>query len=123
MSIIIHAMRVLGTIHVTKILGVFKGAQIKSGPRAPTDLSAALLAAFVSEHKDDWDSWVSLAVYAYNTSCHESTGFSPYELVFCRSPKTPLELDLDSPWKHLCSQSEYSQSVSQESITQLKLQS
>ena len=79
-----------------------------------------MLAAFVSEHKDDWDTWVSLAVYAYNTSCHESTGFSPYELVFCRSPRTPLELDLDIPLKHPCSQSEYSQSVSQESIAQFQ---
>ena len=43
MSIKIHANRVLGTIHVTKFLGVFKGAQIKSGPRAPTDLNAALV--------------------------------------------------------------------------------
>ena len=46
-----------------------------------------MLAAFVSEHKDDWDSWVSLAVYAYNTSCHEPTGFSPYELVFGCNPR------------------------------------
>ena len=67
-----------------------------------------MLAAFVSEHKDDWNSWVSLAVYAYNTICHESTGFSPYELVFGRSPRTPLELDLVIPLKHPCSQSEYS---------------
>ena len=44
MSIKIHANRVLGTIHVTKLLGVFKVAQIKSGPRAPTDLNAALYA-------------------------------------------------------------------------------
>ena len=43
MSIKIHANRVLGTIHVTKFLGVFKGAQVKSGPRAPTDLNAALI--------------------------------------------------------------------------------
>ena len=70
-----------------------------------------MLAAFVSEHKDGWDSCVSLAVYAYNTSCHESTGFSPYELVFGRSPRTPLELDLDIPLKHPSTQSEYSQSV------------
>ena len=44
MSIKIHANRVLGTIHVKQnCLGVFKGAQIKSGPKAPTDLNAALL--------------------------------------------------------------------------------
>ena len=44
MSIKIHANRVLGTKHVTQnFVGVFKGAQIKSGPKAPTDLNAALL--------------------------------------------------------------------------------
>ena len=44
MSIKIHANRALGTIHVTQhFLGVMKGAQIKSGPKAPTDLNAALI--------------------------------------------------------------------------------
>ena len=43
MSIKIHANRVLATIHVTqKFLGVFKGAQVKSEPKAPTELNAAL---------------------------------------------------------------------------------
>ena len=40
-----------------------------------------------------------LAVYAYNTSCHESTGFSPCELVFGKDLRTPLALDLDLPLK------------------------
>ena len=70
-----------------------------------------ILSSFVSQHKDDWDNWVSLAVYAYNTSCHESTGFSPYELVFGRDPRTPLALDLDIPLKNPSSQSDYSRSV------------
>ena len=70
-----------------------------------------MLAAFISDHRDNWDNWVTLAVYAYNTSCHESTGFSPYDLVFGRSARTPLELDLDIPLKDLCSQSAYSQSI------------
>ena len=43
MSIEIHANRVLGTIHVTQnFLGVFQGDQTNSGPKAPTDLNAAL---------------------------------------------------------------------------------
>ena len=43
MSIKIHANRVLGTMHVTQhFLGVFQGTQIKSGPKAPTDLNEAL---------------------------------------------------------------------------------
>jgi len=70
-----------------------------------------ILSCFVSQHKDDWDNWVSLAVYAYNTSCHESTGFSPYELVFGKDPRTPLALELDLPLKNPSSQSDYSRSV------------
>ena len=43
MPIKIHANRVLGNIHVIhNFLGVFKGAQIKSGSKAPTSLNAAL---------------------------------------------------------------------------------
>ena len=72
-----------------------------------------MLSSFVADHKDDWDMWVSLVVYAYNTSTHESTGFSPYELIFGRPARTPLELDLQIPLKNPCSQSEYSQSVRQ----------
>ena len=54
---------------------------------------------------------MSLAVYAYNTSCHESTGFTPYEMVFGRQARTPLEVDLSIPLRNACSQSEYTQSV------------
>lgn len=70
-----------------------------------------ILSSYVSAHWDDWDQLVSLAVYAYNTSTHESTGFSPYELVFGRIARTPLELDSDIPLKNPCNQSEYCRSV------------
>ena len=70
-----------------------------------------IISSFVSAHQDDWDNWVSLALYAYNTSCHESTGFSPYVLVFGRTARTPLEIDLDIPLKNPASQSEFTQSV------------
>ena len=65
----------------------------------------------MSQHKDDWDNGVSLAVYAYNASCHESTGFSPYKLVFGKDPHTPLALELDLPLKNPSSQSDFSRSV------------
>ena len=66
-----------------------------------------MLASFVSSHKDDWDIWLSLVVFAHNTSCHESTGYTPFKIVFGRLPDTPLELDLDIPLKNPCSQSGY----------------
>ena len=47
----------------------------------------------------------------YNAGCHESTGFSPYELVFGRDLSTPLALDVDLPLKNPSSHSDYSRSV------------
>eukprot|EP00794_Sanderia_malayensis_P018344 gene18344-biopygen12294 len=70
-----------------------------------------MLANFVSVHKDNWDLWVDLAVYAYSTSTHSSTGFSPYELVSGKVPRTPVELDLGLPLKNPVTQSEYSDSL------------
>ena len=54
------------------------GGQVEGQNRTLQDM----LAAFVSEHRDDWDLWVDSVVFAYNTSCQESTGYSPYKLIF-----------------------------------------
>lgn len=35
----------------------------------------------------NWDDYLHLAMYSYNTSVHEGTRFSPYELVFGRLPR------------------------------------
>ena len=56
-----------------------------------------MLAAFASEHRDDWHLWIDSVVFAYNTSCHESTGYSPYELIFERTPRMPIELECGIP--------------------------
>ncbi|XP_011859426.1 PREDICTED: uncharacterized protein LOC105556922 [Vollenhovia emeryi] len=37
----------------------------------------------------NWDDYVSLAMFSYNTSVHEGTKYSPYQLVFGRVPRTP----------------------------------
>lgn len=67
----------------------------------------AMLTAFCSQHKEDWDSWLDSVVYAYNTSRHESLGVSPYEVVFGRLPRIPLELELGFPLVNPMTQSEY----------------
>ena len=41
-----------------------------------------LLAMFVREHQDDWDDLLPAIMMAYRSSVHESTGFSPYRLMF-----------------------------------------
>ena len=70
-----------------------------------------MLTAYVSQHQHDWDRWVDLVAYAYNTSIHASTGYSPYQMVFGRLARTPLEIDLGLPLTNPGSQHEYSESV------------
>ena len=41
---------------------------------------------------DDWDHYVDPIVFAFNTSEHESTGFSPYNLVYGRQPRMPEDI-------------------------------
>ena len=38
---------------------------------------------------DDWDRLLPFAMFAYNTSVHKATNFTPYELVFGRMARTP----------------------------------
>jgi len=38
---------------------------------------------------NEWDYYVDAVVFAFNTSAHESTGFSPYTLMHGRQPRLP----------------------------------
>ena len=49
-----------------------------------------VLAEYLKQYVDkdsEWDDWVDLAMFAYNTSKHESTGYTPFELVFGKEAK------------------------------------
>ena len=49
------------------------------------------LTAFVTENKE-WDCWLSELSFAYNSSIHITTGFSPFELMFGRKARIPLDI-------------------------------
>ena len=72
-----------------------------------------ILSAFVFEHPDTWDLPIDQAIFAYNTSHHESTGFSPYELLFGRVARMAVEIALGVPLRDPRSQSDYVQAVRQ----------
>lgn len=59
---------------------------------------ARILQKYVDRFQENWDEQLKYAIYVYNTTVHESTGFSPYQILFGREPRSPLRQDaLDKP--------------------------
>ncbi|KAJ9511639.1 hypothetical protein QJQ45_017944 [Haematococcus lacustris] len=51
-----------------------------------------MLRNFVSPHHDDWDTHLTAAEFAYNSSVHAATSFTPFHLNSGQQPHTPLSL-------------------------------
>ncbi|KAL5017864.1 hypothetical protein ScPMuIL_003586, partial [Solemya velum] len=43
------------------------------------------------EQKQKWKNHLSTLVHCYNCTPHQTTGFSPYKLMFGRDPKLPVD--------------------------------
>jgi len=56
-----------------------------------------VLSKFVNPEQTNWDDLLQPSVFAYNTSIHSSTGFSPFEMVHGYLPNMPLGDDLIFP--------------------------
>jgi len=57
----------------------------------------SLLGKVVSESEKDWSSWLPMCVLAYNVSRHESTGMSPYFLMYSRHAILQIDLLMAKP--------------------------
>jgi hypothetical protein len=51
-----------------------------------------MLRAYVSPFQDDWDQHLAAAEFAYNSSVHASTGYTPFFLNYGFTPDTPASL-------------------------------
>ena len=51
-----------------------------------------MLGTLEPQQKADWKSHIAPLVHAYNCTRHESTGFTPYSLMFGRDPHLPVDL-------------------------------
>ena len=48
----------------------------------------------VQANQRDWDCYLPKVLFAYRTSIHETTGFTPYHLNFGHSPVLPIDVFL-----------------------------
>ena len=55
------------------------------------------LKVFINKQRDNWDEFVDLATFSYNTSYHESTKTTPFELTFARIARVPSNVDDPEP--------------------------
>ena len=63
-----------------------------------------MLGTLENNQKSDWKKYVSSLVFFYNSTPHESTKIFPFELMFGRRPKLPVDIEFeqaidDSPTK------------------------
>lgn len=51
----------------------------------------AMLRAYVAKNKDSWAQWLPLLAHAYNSTPHDSTGYTPYFLLLGYEPRGPVD--------------------------------
>ena len=56
-----------------------------------------MLGTLEPDKKSDWKKYLPLLTYAYNCTKHETTKISPYEIMFGRKPRLPIDSMFDTP--------------------------
>lgn len=52
----------------------------------------AMLSKVVADNQSDWDTHLPRVLFAYRTAIHEATRFSPFRIVYGRSPVLPVDV-------------------------------
>ena len=51
----------------------------------------AILICFIQDNLEDWDEFLKQLAFAYNTTVHATTGVSPFQMVYGRLPRLPID--------------------------------
>ena len=70
-------------------------SQGNAGPERFNRTLLNMLGTLENNQKSDWKKYVSSLVFFYNSTPHESTKISPFELMFGRRPKLPVDIEFE----------------------------
>ena len=56
-----------------------------------------MLATTIKDHGEEWEDHLAIICFAYNTSIHKSTGFTPFYLMYGRQARIPIDLIYSTP--------------------------
>jgi hypothetical protein len=71
-----------------------------------------MITCFTRRKGRDWDAHLDELTYAFNTAVHSTTKFTPYQLMFGRKPKIPLDMfDPSSKTESPLSATQYAQQI------------
>ena len=51
-----------------------------------------MLATTIKDHQGSWEDHIHATCMAYNTSIQQTTGYTPFFLMFARQPRNPVDL-------------------------------
>lgn len=86
---------------VTKLFKIkkFRTSSYRAQSNGALERSHACLVEFlrfyVNEKKENWKEYLDFYTFSYNSSVHEATGFSPFEIVYGRVPRIPSSFELN----------------------------
>ena len=60
----------------------------------------SMIGTLKPREKSNWKEYVKPLVFAYNATRHETTGFSPYYLMFGRNPRLPIDVTFGIPLQY-----------------------
>ena len=52
-----------------------------------------MLRKYIQAKKEKWEDYLDTCLFAYNTSTHDSTKYTPFEIMFSCKAILPLDLD------------------------------
>ena len=88
--------QVMQSLSFSRLVVIFTFIQANGLDERWNQTMRRMLVKFTETRKDSWEEHLDSCVFAYNTSRQESTLYSPFEVMFGRLARLPVEVDTDN---------------------------